>query len=344
MGRQTKMNKLTSPELIAQILPANTGLLKEFLDYLKGINRSSGTIDGYKNDLEIFLVWNATQNANKPFQKINKRDLVRYQSWLINDNENSPSRVRRLRSAISSLSNYVENIIADEDEDFAGFRSIVKKIEAPPLEKTREKTVWSEPEINDLLNRLVEQKQYEKACCIALAAFSGRRKSELMRYKVSFFDSKNLIADGALYMTPKIKTKGRGTSGKMLATYVLAKKFQPYLDLWLEERKAIGLESEWLFPDPSNPTVARSVTTLNSWATTFSRMLDRPVYFHSFRHAFTSMLLEAGLPENVVTEILGWSSAEMIRHYDDRPASDQIEKYFVGGEISAPQSKSLSEL
>ena len=344
MGRATKMNKLTTHELIAQILPANKSLLKEFLDYLKGINRSSGTIDGYKNDLEIFLVWNAAQNANKPFQKINKRDLVRYQSWLINDNENSPSRVRRLRSAISSLSNYVENIIADEDEDFAGFRSIVKKIEAPPLEKTREKTVWSESEINDLLNRLVEQKQYEKACCIALAAFSGRRKSELMRYKVSFFDGKNLIADGALYMTPKIKTKGRGTSGKMLATYVLAKRFQPYLDLWLEERKAIGLESEWLFSDPSNPTVARSITTLNSWAATFSRMLGRPVYFHSFRHAFTSMLLEAGLPENVVTEILGWSSAEMIRHYDDRSASDQIEKYFVGGEISAPQSKSLSDL
>lgn len=338
------MNRITNKESFIQILPANKDLQKEFLEYLKGINRSSGTISGYENDLDIFFTWNLINNKNKKFVEITKRDLVRYQSWLINENKNSPSRVRRLRSAISSLSNYVENIIADEDDEFSGFRSIIKKIEAPPLEPTREKTIWGESEIEDLLRRLVEQKQYEKACCVALAAFSGRRKSELMRYKVSFFDSENLIADGALYMTPKIKTKGRGTSGKMLATYVLSKRFQPYLDLWLEERKATGVESEWLFPDPLRPTVSRSVTTLNSWAATFSRILDRPVYFHSFRHAFTSMLLEAGLPENVVTEILGWSSAEMIRHYDDRPASDQIEKYFVGGEMSAPQSKSLSEL
>jgi integrase len=190
----------------------------------------------------------------------------------------------------------------------------------------------------------VNEKQFEKACCVALAAFSGRRKSELMRYRIDFFDKGNLIADGALYMTPKIKTKGRGTAGKMLATYILAKRFQPYLDLWLEERKSRGIDSVWLFPDPANLSIARKPTTINSWATTFSRMLDRPVYWHSYRHAFTSMLLEAGLPENVVTEILGWSSAEMVRHYDDRPVSDQIEKYFVGGEMSAPKSKGLADL
>ena len=343
MGRKTKCNKITTPELLAQILPANKALQKEFLAYLKGINRSPSTIAGYENDLDIFFVWNL-QNDNKPFQKITKRDLVRYQSWLINENENSSSRVRRLRSAISSLSNYIENIIADEDEDFAGFRSIVKKIEAPPLEATREKTVWSDAEINDLLGKLVDEKQFEKACCVALAAFSGRRKSELMRYRIDFFCKENLIADGALYMTPKIKTKGRGTTGKMLQTYILAKRFQPYLDLWVEERKTKGTESDWLFPDPLSPSQPRKASTLNSWATTFSKMLNRPVYWHSYRHAFTSMLLEAGLPENVVTEILGWSSAEMVRHYDDRPVSDQIGKYFKGGEVVAPEARGLADL
>ena len=67
MGRQTKMNKITTPELIAQILPANRDLQKEFLAYLKGINRSSGTISGYENDLDIFFVWNAQFNKNKFF-------------------------------------------------------------------------------------------------------------------------------------------------------------------------------------------------------------------------------------------------------------------------------------
>lgn len=325
MGRATKMNKLTTPELIAQILPANKSLLKEFLDYLKGINRSSGTIDGYKNDLEIFFVWNATQNDNKPFQKVNKRDLVRYQSWLINDNENSPSRVRRLRSAISSLSNYVENIIADEDEDFAGFRSIVKKIEAPPLEKTREKTVWSKEEIENLLAKLVEMQEYEKACYLALAAYSGRRKSELFRFKVEYFDDAHLIADGKLYYTPKIKTKGRGRDGKMLSAYVLVGGFKPYLDLWLEYRKEKGIESEWLFPCPDDMSKHREANIANSWAATYSRLSGQPAYIHSYRHFLASELLRMGFPDSVVVEMFGWSSADMLRIYDDRPKSDMVE-------------------
>lgn len=324
MGRKTKMNKLTSPDLIAQVLPANKALQKEFLAYLKGINRSPATISGYENDLDIFFCWNL-QNGNKPFQKITKRDLVRYQSWLINENENSSSRVRRLRSAISSLSNYVENIVADEDEEFEGFRSIVKKIEAPPLEKTRDKTVWEEQEVVSLLTRLVDDKQYEKACFLALAAYSGRRKSELFRYQVNHFDKEHLIADGKLYFTPKIKTKGRGKEGKQLATYVIVSGFKPYFELWMKYRQETGVESEWLFPDPSDPTQPRSPSVSNSWAATFSKMSGRPAYTHSFRHYACTQLLRAGVPDSVVVEMFGWTSADMLKTYDDRPASDLVE-------------------
>ena len=325
MARTTKMNKLTSPELISQILPANKSLQKEFLEYLKGINRSPTTIAGYDNDLSIFFTWNLLNNQNKVFTKITKRDLVRYQSWLINDNENSSSRVRRLRSAISSMSNYIENIIADEDEDFAGFRSIVKKIEAPPLEMTREKTVWTEQEVVSLLTNLVEDKQYEKACFLALAAYSGRRKSELFRFKIEHFDEKHLIADGKLYYTPKIKTKGRGRDGKLLSAYVIVSGFQPYLDLWLKHRQEAGIKSEWLFPAPSDMTKPRLPSIANSWAATFTKISGRPAYPHSFRHFSCSQLLRAGVPDSVVVEMFGWSNADMLKTYDDRPASDLVE-------------------
>lgn len=319
------MNKLTTPELLKRVLPANMELKNEFLEYLKSINRSPGTINGYDNDLDIFFCWNLTNNQNKPFKDVTKRDFVRYQSWLINENENSSSRVRRLRASISSLSNYIENIIADEDEDFEGFRSVVRKIEAPPLERAREKTVWSEDEVKDLLNKLVEAEEYEKACYLALAAYSGRRKAELFRYKVEYFDDKNLIADGKLYFTPKIKTKGRGREGKLLNTYVIAKSFKPFLDLWLKYREQNGTESEWLFPMPDNPSKHRTASMANSWAVTYSKLAGRPAYIHSFRHFFSTQLLKIGIPESVVVEILGWASADMLRIYDDRPASELVE-------------------
>ena len=325
MRRKTRVNKLTSPELISQVLPENRELQAEFLEYLKSINRSPNTIAGYENDLDIFFVWNLQQNRNKAFRDITKRDLIRYQGWLINENENSSNRVRRLRSAISSLSNYVENIIADEDEDYEGFRSIVRKIEAPPLERVREKTVWDEEEVKYLLDTLVERQEYEKACYLALAAYSGRRKSELFRYKVEFFVEENLIADGKLYFTPKIKTKGRGKDGKMLNTYVIADLFQPYFDAWMKHREENGVESEWLFPEPTNIAKHRQASAANSWANTFSLIAKRPAYIHSFRNFAVTQLLRAGVPDSVVVEMFGWASADMLRVYDDRPTSDLVE-------------------
>lgn len=47
MPRKTKMNDLTSPELIAQVNPGNARLKQDFIDYLRSMQRSPGTINGY---------------------------------------------------------------------------------------------------------------------------------------------------------------------------------------------------------------------------------------------------------------------------------------------------------
>ena len=130
MPRSTQMNDLTSPELVAQVNPENLRLKKDFLNYLKSVQRSPGTIRGYENDLDIFFVYCMKNLGNKNFASVSKRDLVSFQNWLINENGNSPSRVRRIKSAISSLSNFIEAIL-DDEEEFKNFRSIVRKIESP---------------------------------------------------------------------------------------------------------------------------------------------------------------------------------------------------------------------
>ena len=168
MSRKTIINSITSPELIAQINPDNARLKADFLEYLKSVQRSPGTIAGYGNDLDIFFVWVLQNAKNKFFVDVSKRDLVAFQNWMINENKNSPSRVRRIKAAISSLSNFVENILDDEPE-FRGFRSIVRKIENPALQPVREKTVWEDDELEELLNKLVEKQAYDRACYLALA-------------------------------------------------------------------------------------------------------------------------------------------------------------------------------
>lgn len=332
MPRKTRMNDLTSHELVSEINPENARLKQDFLDYLRSVQRSPGTIRGYENDLDIFFVYCMQKLGNKKFRDVTKRDLVSFQNWLINENGNSPSRVRRIKSALSSLSNYIEGIL-DDEEEFRGFRSIVRKIESPVNQPVREKTVLSDEQLEGLLDELTEKGQYDKACMLSLAMCSGRRKSELVRFKVSDFSDDNLVCGGALYKTSEtMRTKGFGL-GKYIYCYTLAKQFKPYLDRWMQYRDEHGVKSVWLFPASGSPDGQMSATTLNSWAITFSSMLGVDFYWHAMRHYFTTHLSRSGLPDSVIQEIIGWSSADMVKVYTDIDSEEQIGMWFKDGEI-----------
>lgn len=343
MPRKTKMNDLTSPELVAKVNPNNIRLKNDFLDYLKSVQRSPGTIRGYENDLDIFFVYCMKNLNNKNFSEITKRDLVSFQNWMINENGNSPSRVRRIKSSISSLSNFIESILDDEPE-FKDFRSIIRKIESPVNQPVRDKTILSEEQLTWLLSSLTEKGKYDKACMLALAMYSGRRKSELVRFRVDDFKDTNLVCGGALYKTSDtIKTKGFGL-GKYIYCYTLAREFKPYLDRWMGYREKNGISSEWLFPQVDHPDLQLKPETLNSWAITFGNMLGVDFYWHAMRHYFTTSLARSGLPDGVIQEIIGWTSSDMVKIYKDMTTEEQLDQYFDENGIKAVKPVKLSDL
>ena len=340
VGRKTKMNAITSDELLAQVNPENKALLKDFLEYLRSTQRSETTIRGYESDLNIALVWCLQYNNNAFFVNWTKRNIVAYQNWLLNNNENSPARIRRLKAALSSLSNYIENVL---DDEFPNFRNIINKVESPVNRPVREKTVWRDEELEELLEKLTGKKEYEKACYLALAMFSGRRKAELCRFRLSDFSDDRLVCDGALYKSAPIKTKGRG-GGKMIPCYTLAKRFTPFLKFWLDARQEQGIESEWLFPNPKDSAEHINISTANSWANTFNRLAGKDFYTHSLRHYFTTSLARAGIPDGVIQSIVSWDSGDMVRLYTDMDADESIGMYFKDGEIAAPEKKGFKDI
>ena len=249
-GRTTVYNEITSKEKLKRVNSENLELENDFLEYLASIDRSKGTIAQYRADLHIFWCWNLDNNKNKYFVDLTKREIAKFQNFAINTWQWSPKRIRRVKSTLSSLSNYVENIL---DDEYEGYKPIIRKIESPADDIVRVKTVFQMSDLQPLLDKLIEEKEYMKACILALAMYSGKRKAELTRFKVSYFDDSNLICGGSLYKTPeKMVTKGRGKRGKLLDVYVLAKPFKPYLDMWLKTRNRLDVESDWLFPQYKN--------------------------------------------------------------------------------------------
>lgn len=340
MARKTRTNKLTSPEALSQVNPENMRLLEDYLDYLRSTQRASSTIAVYRNDIEIAWVWALKRKHNKFFVEWTKRDVMSFQNWLVNDNGNSPARVRRIKATLSSLSNFICNIL---DDEFPNFKNIIHKVESPVLQPVREKTVLSEQQMTDLLDRLVKEKKFEEACMVALAMYSGRRKSELVLFKVNYFTDECIVS-GSLYRTPeKVKTKGRG-SGKFIHCYTLAHPFKPYLDLWLEDRKAKGIESEWLFPSRENPEEHIPVSTMNYWAGVLSKYLETDFYWHSLRHYMTTYLSKAGIPDGVIAQIISWESVDMVSVYNDTTIDESLDKYFNADGIVGGQTASLRDL
>jgi integrase len=341
-GRSTVYNDITSDEKLKQVNEDNIELENDFIEYLTATDKSKNTIKQYTNNLHIIWCWSLDFNKNKAFVDFTKREITKFQNHALNVWGWSPSRLRTVKATARSLENYIENML---DDEFPDYRAIWNKIENPVNEPVREKSVFTIADLQPLLDYLVEKKQFKRACILALAMYSGRRKAELCRFKVSYFDEENLICGGTLYQTPeKMVTKGRGSKGKLLTVYTLAKPFQPYLNMWMIERRRLGIESEWLFPDKDNYEECMDISIIDNMYDSFSKFLKKPFYAHALRHSFTTYLLEQNLPESVVQKVLGWSTIDLVSVYDDRSDDNLLEQYFGDGGIKQTEKKSLNDL
>lgn len=324
MNRKITQNKIVNEEHFRKVHPVNRQMLREFLPYLRTIDRSEKTIENYENCIQIAFTWNLEHNRNKAIYQWTRRDVIAFQDWLMTNNDNSPARVRGIKAAMSSLCNYIEREYAVK---YPKFRNPIKQVENPVNNPVQEKTVFSETEILDLLDNLILKGKIEHSCALALALYSGRRKSELPRFLVSDFDDEHLVCDGALWKSSPIKTKGRGRQGKMLKCYTSV-KFKKYLDLWMEERKRLGIESEYLLTSLQEPKQPISIITLNSWAECFSRYLGRPFYWHAIRHLTVTEFKRKGLPNEVIQQYIGWATADMVDKYNDLDADESFGDFF----------------
>lgn len=324
MARTTVYNdKLVTEEKWSKVNPKNKDLLAEFLDYCRAADKSPATRYQYEQQLKIFFCYLEERCDNKFFVDLKKRDLIKFSLYLQSELKVSSSRVSTLRSVISSMSAYIEKVL---DDEYPNFRNISSVIEISNREPVREKTIMTQEEMQSCLDVLVAQKKYQIACYFALLVSSGMRKSEAIQMKVSFFAEKNKVMKGMFYLTPKIRTKGKGEKGKLLNKYIIVKLFQPYLDLWLNERKEKGIQSEYLFVTyKDGDYIPAAVSTVNSWANKIGSITNLDYYNHSSRHFFTTYMKDHGFSDSKIQSLVGWASLDMVRRYDDHTSEQELE-------------------
>lgn len=336
MGRKTVYNDNITREWFGYELPGGThvevskenkDIVKKFLAYCKANDRSPQTIAQYEHWLHVFFAWNCRENENKFFIDMDTTDFMLYIGYL-RELDVSPRRVAALKSVLSSMSKMIQRIYR---ATWPNFRNQVADLEAVYIEPVREKTVLSTSQVDEILTNLVDQGEYQVACYLSLVCASGARKGEILQMKTSFFgETGNTVFNGYMYLTPKIRTKGRGKRGKMIGKYVIKPLFDKYYNLWMAERERLGITNEYLFVSKRKGVYEPAqVSTANSFARKISLISNEDFYTHSGRHYFCTMLKSMNLPDDVIMQIFGWSS-NMISVYDDTPPEERLQKFFEG--------------
>lgn len=327
MPRHTYRKVIVTEELLEQVNPVNKLLQDRFLK-TKKITSSPGTVEGYRSDLNIYFVFTLLNNDNISFIDAKKHHLADFFYFCSEELKFSPARYGRMRSCLSSFSNWIEQKM---DSEYPNFRNIVlKAVDSVPKNPVREKTILTDEQIDGLLNYLSKEiNKPQEACLLALAVYSGSRASELLRFTTDIIDPNNTAFDGLFIETTKqIRTKGRGKSGKMLHKYIIKDLFMPYYENWIIERKKIldknGLNHNHLFIKPDGKPA--ELGTLRSWIAKWEGFLGVPFYLHALRHHLTTKLSKIGFSYELITELFGWADLVMAKYYDDSTAKDKTWK------------------
>lgn len=325
MGRKTVYNNNIT-ENWDNVCAQNKKLVKDFIQYCKSNDKSPQTIRQYEEWLKVFFCWNYTENNDTFFIDLKRRDFVYYFGWC-RDLGMSANRIATLKSVLSSLSSEIELLYEDV---YPNFHNQLRALDPIHIQTVRQKTVISDQKIAEMLQQLLDKKEYQLACYMALACASGARKAELAQMKVSFFCAEREVFDGYMYCTPEIRTKGRGKQGKLIKKYVIKSLFDPFFKAWMDEREKKGIDCEYLFVARGADGVYKQaeIPNLDYFARRISEIFSIDYYVHSSRHAFCTLLKRKKLPDDVITQIIGWSNSDMIKIYSDIPEEEILGEFF----------------
>jgi len=292
-------------------------LLSEYLDSNSFRPKSRKQ---YTSSLRQFFWWVHNSLNDKPLYEISKRDFLRYISFLKNRNMSS-SAIGLKKATVSSLCNYIENIVADDDKRFEKFRNFTRGLPSIPKTQTYQKKEITVDEYELMMSTLEKDKNYLGMAWLATAFNVGARKAELIQIKTSAIYQD---ANGKNYVKSNLITaKGKGEGKKV--NYYLNLEAIKYMKQWVEVR---GYEHEYVFTTMYG---GEPKQMSESWASYFcdevlSDIVGRRINAHSFKSSLVTRLLSSGMkPEIVSKKFAQHESLETTAIYDLRDFEDELD-------------------
>jgi site-specific recombinase XerC len=290
-----KLYEITD-QMWQKINKENREMVEEYLKVNKQL--SERTVEVYTSALRQFF-WFVYENLrDKPFYKITKRDFMKYMSY-IQERGLSSSAIGLRKSSVSSFCNYIENVVADDVEEYKGFRNFTRGMPAIAKNQVYNKVPITFEEYEKLIIALEEKQDYLGLAWVATAFNVGCRRAEFIQFKTEILDYP--VQEGHNYIISHIvRGKGKSIDGKPLK-YMIPLDAIKYMKLWVENRK---YESDYIFVCKYGGIIKPMSV---NWADRFCKeiltpILGKRVHPHMFKASCITYLLEKGKDLKLVSK------------------------------------------
>lgn len=269
---------------------------KDFVaEFLVTYPHSKQTTKQYTSALRQFGWYKHLQLNDKPLMKLTKRNMLGYISYLQKEQGMSVSGINLKKSALSSLFNHIENIVADDYEDDDGekiylqFKNLMRGLPSLINSPTYEKVKLTETEMLYLADEMKKSGNFLGECWIKVAFYTGARRAELVQFKTSIV-SEPFPDDKPYIRSHKVRGKGAGEEGKQ-NQYLIIREAYDAIKEFVANR---GYESDFVFT--TGNTESNRVISV-SWADDFcsrtlSPLLGRRVNPHIFKSSCVTYMYE----------------------------------------------------
>ena len=270
-------------------------------EYISVQSHSPETKKQYTSSLKQFGWFVHQSMNNKPFYKITKRDFLRYLSYLRDDRKMSSSGISLKKATVSSLCNYIENVVADEEKDYENFRNFTRGLPPIPKNKVYDKVKVTYEDYLEMMKVLESDDNYLGMAWLTTAMLVGARRSEIIQFKTSILDY--TLPEGQNYILSHIvRGKGSSIDGKKLE-YMIPLEVLPHWKKWIEVR---GYESEYIFTTKYNNEIRPMSPSWGDYFCTevLSNILGRRINVHIFKNSCITHHLENGIDITLVSKFI----------------------------------------
>lgn len=252
----------------------NKSIMEDYLLEYTARKKKKTTIQQYRNDIRIILIYILKHCDNKDITELSKRDFRNLSLWLSDELELSNARTNRLMSCCRSLLTYVE-----EDDEYEYENNVSRKIKGLPKESVRNIVFLTDDIISKLRTKLLYDERYKEATLLSLLYDSACRKNECAQVeKYSFLE------DDRNSTNPVVGKRGKIFNLIYFNMTIYCAR------LYLEERGDDDIDSLWVLGKGENKRPAKA-SNLYDWVVSWRKDLkeitgqDYKINCHSFRHS-----------------------------------------------------------